>query len=112
MYALCKLCRMCNARCMGMGLFALAVSLSVMGCLGSGVSYNDKRLIVAKNDAVLSCGDTVIGGERQVDAIVLKKDGAGLVRTVYFKVSKDSSLSISEENFRLDFIRGFVHKCG
>ena len=96
----------CNIRCVMTWSFVLAMPLFVAGCLGNGVLYNDKNksLIVTKNDAILSCFDTVIGEERQVDSIVLKRGRDGLVRTVYFKTSKESKLSISEVDFRLDFI--------
>ena len=101
-----KFCYMCNIRCVMTWSFVLAMPLFVAGCLGNGVLYNDKNksLIVTKNDAILSCFDTVIGEERQVDSIILKKGRDGLVRTVYFKTSKESKLSISEVDFRLDFI--------
>lgn len=108
MDALRRLCCSLYIGCIVIGLFALAVSLSVIGCVGSGVSYSykDKCLIAVKNDAVLSCCDTVIGDEKQVDIILLKKGRDGLVRTVYFNVSKDSNMAISEDDFRLDFVSG------
>lgn len=99
----------------GMGLIALPMTLIGMhvlsGCLGTGVSYSDKCLIVKENNAILSFKNVVIGDEKQVDAILLKKGCDGLVRVTYFNVSKDSRLSISEEDFELDIINGRISLC-
>lgn len=94
-------------RAVFLALFMLLVGI-LSGCIGSGVSYReeDKCLIVAKNDAILSCYDIVIGAERQVDSVFLKKDREGSVRTTYFEVSNASNLSISEDDFQLHFTKG------
>lgn len=105
-----------NGNNVGMHLLApsaILIAILVLGCCGSGVSYidNDKCLIVAKNDAVLSCKNTVIRDERPIDAILLKKGRDGLFRVTYFNVSKDSILSISEKDFRIDYLKGCVSLC-
>lgn len=99
------------------GLLVLVGSLAgilALGCCGSGVSYSDKNkcLIVVKNDAILSWKNIVIGCERQIDTILLKKDRDGQVRVTYFDVFTDSRLSISsEEDFQFDFVNGRISLC-
>lgn len=78
------------------------------GCCSSGVSYNeaDKTLIVLKNDAILSWKNTVIGSEKDVDTILLKKGKDGLVRLTYFNILKDSLLTVSGEDFHFNLKGG------
>lgn len=100
----------------GTGLLAVSMALIgifVSGCVGSSVSYgkHDKCLIVKNNNAVLSWKNTVIGDERLIDTILLKKGSGHLVRVTYFNVSMDSRLSISEEDFRFDFANGRMSLC-
>lgn len=97
-----------------LALLVLVIAIFGLGCLGSGVLYDEKnkQLIVKKNDAILSYKDKRIGDEIKVDTILLKKGRDGLVRTTYFEVSMHSRLSILEEDFRLDFINGRISLCG
>lgn len=98
------------------GLLVLSAALVgnfMFGCCHSGVSYSDngKCLIVRNSNAILSCKDTVIGDVSQVDTILLEKNSDNLVRVTYFNVSKDSTLSVSEDDFRLDCINGRISLC-
>lgn len=97
-----------------LALLVLVIAIFGPGCLGSGVSYDEKnkQLIVKKNDAILSYKDKRIGDEIKVDTILLKRGRDGLVRTTYFEVSMHSRLSILEEDFRLDYTNGRISLCG
>lgn len=97
-----------------LALLVLVIAIFGPGCLGSGVSYDEKnkQLIVKKNDAILSYKDKRIGDEIKVDTILLKRGRDSQVRVTYFDISMHSRLSISGEGFRLDFINGRISLCG